>query len=171
MVDRVGVDGLDHRDVVHDSGDVRQEFADPHAALAVLRELEHRRRDRQPRLAAGHRGDALALADGLGQILVEVRVELGLVIQRVNLRRPAVQVQVNQPLRLRREVRQAGDCGMDARAAGLGRRTGGVAHHRGHRERTGAQAGGAEELASGLVEEVVVEGVHGKSFLATDSHR
>ena len=72
VVDGVGVDRLDQGDVVDALRGVRQQFADPRAALAVLRELEHRRRDRQPRLAAGHGGDPLAHADAVGQVLVEV---------------------------------------------------------------------------------------------------
>ena len=37
----------------------------------MLGELELRRRDREPGLAAGHRGEPLALADRVGQVLVE----------------------------------------------------------------------------------------------------
>jgi hypothetical protein len=45
--------------------------ADPHAAFAVLlANFEFRRGDREARLAAGHGGEPLALADAVGQVLV-----------------------------------------------------------------------------------------------------
>ena len=40
---------------------VRQQLADPRAALAVLRELEDRPGERQRRLVAGHAGEPLPL--------------------------------------------------------------------------------------------------------------
>jgi hypothetical protein len=164
VVDGVGVDAADDRELIGHLRRVREQLAHPRASLAVLGELEHGGRDRQPRLAAGHRGDALAAADGVGQVLVEVRFELRLVIPHVDLRRPAVHVQVDEPLGLGRVVRQAGEHGMNARATRLGRRTEGIARHGRERDGTGAQAGGAEELAAGVGEEEFVQGVHGKVF-------
>ena len=46
---------------------VRQQFAQPRAALAVLREFEDRRRGRELRLVGRHAGEALAHANGIGQ--------------------------------------------------------------------------------------------------------
>ena len=129
VIDGVGVDGLDQRDVVDDLGRVRQQLADPLAALAVLLELELRRRDREPRLAAGHRGDALALADAVGQVLVEIFGQLRLVIPQVDLRRAAVHVQIDDRLGLRRESAASpaaadgrASAARSARAERLGRR-------------------------------------------------
>ena len=57
MVDRVGMDRLHQRDVVDDARGVREQLAvDPAAALAALLELEFRRRDGKPGLAACHGG-------------------------------------------------------------------------------------------------------------------
>ena len=60
---------LDDGDVVDDRRRVRQQFADPGAALAVLVELEHRRDAGERLLARGHAGDPLAHADRRGQLL------------------------------------------------------------------------------------------------------
>ena len=47
VVDRLGVHRLDEAEVVGDLRGVRQQLADPRARLAVLGELEERRRDRE----------------------------------------------------------------------------------------------------------------------------
>ena len=106
VVDRLGPDRLDQRDVVDDPGRPGQELADPRAGLAVPGELVLRRRHREPRLAAGHRGQPLAHADRVRQVLVEHGLHPGLVVPEVHLRRAAVHEQVDGPLRPGREVRQ-----------------------------------------------------------------
>ena len=55
-------------DVVDDLRRVRQQLADPGARLAVLRELEDRRRDREATSGPSHAGEPLALADRVGQL-------------------------------------------------------------------------------------------------------
>ena len=50
------------------AGRVRQQLAEPRAALAVPGELEDRRRDREALLARGHRREPLAHADRVGQL-------------------------------------------------------------------------------------------------------
>ena len=50
VIDRFGVHRLDEADSSAIFGRVRQQFADPGAGLAVLRELEHRRHHRKARL-------------------------------------------------------------------------------------------------------------------------
>ena len=104
VVDGVGVHAADETHFVDHLGRVRQQFADPHAALAVLGELVFRRRDGEPRLAAGHRRQPLALADGLGQVLVVPGVHLRLVVVEIDLRRAADHVQVDDVLGLAGEV-------------------------------------------------------------------
>ena len=113
VIDRIGPYRLDHGDVVGDALHVRDEFAHPHAALAALLEGELARRYGEPRLSARHRRDALAFADGLGQVGVEVFLQTGFVIEHVELRRPAVHVQVDETLRLRRKIREARERRMD----------------------------------------------------------
>ena len=87
---------------------VRQQLADPRAALAVLRELEDRAGERNRRLVGRHAGQPLAAADRVGQLLAVLLVEQRLVVEQVLLRRPAALEQIDDPLRLRREVRPAG---------------------------------------------------------------
>ena len=124
MVDRLGPDRLDKSHVVGEPGRPGQELAHPHAGLAVLRELVLGGSDREPRLAAGHRRQALAFANRLGQVLVEHGVHLGLIVEQVHLRRPAVHEKINRPLRLGGEMGQtrqaAGERGGRGRAGGRG---------------------------------------------------
>ena len=95
---------------------------------------------------------ALAHADRVGHLRALILRELRLVVEQLELRRPAGLMQEDDPLRLRREVRQP------ASAAGL--RIAALLHRRGHRglaqqraERRGADAPRrqAEELAAGQV--------------------
>ena len=145
VVDGVGVDRLHHGDVVREAGRPRQQVADPQGALPVLGKFELRRRNREFGLATGHRGDALTLAHGIRQILAELRVQARLVVEGVELRRPAVHVQVNQPFGARRKVRESGQGRLDAP-----RRGGGVRPRREHLQAEPAQreARAAEELAA-----------------------
>ncbi len=118
MIDRLGVQRLHDRDVVGDRPDVRQQFADPGTAVAVLGELENRRRDRQRLLSRGHAGDPLPHADRGGQLLAVKLFQLRLVIEQVDVRRPAGHEEVDDSFHLRRQMRHrqhAGD------ADGLGR--------------------------------------------------
>ena len=72
VVDGVGLHRADEAEVVAHLRDVGQEFADPHAALAVLGKREHRRRERELRLPGGHAGEAFALA---AEVIFEVFLE------------------------------------------------------------------------------------------------
>ena len=70
-------------------------------------ELEHRRRDREPLLAGGHRRDPLAHADRIGQVLVEHVGHVRLVVEHVQLRGGARHEQVDDPLGLGGKMRLA----------------------------------------------------------------
>ena len=107
VIDRLGVHRADDGDVVDHLRRVRQQLGHPGAVLPVLRELEGGRRDREARLARRHRGETLALANRVGQILVEPVVHLRLVVEGLHLRRRADHVQVDRALGLGREVRQS----------------------------------------------------------------
>ena len=111
MVDRFGMHGADDRDIVHHARRVRQQFGDPRAGFAVLREIEDRGRDREAGLPAGHGGEALALPDGIGQVLIEHVLHLRLVVEGFHLWRRAYQMQVNAALRFWGEVRQTREGG------------------------------------------------------------
>ena len=71
--------------------------------------LKMRRRDREtssgPLVIVG---EPLALADRVGQVLAALLRQLRLVVEEVHLRRRAGLEQVDDALRLRREVRQPG---------------------------------------------------------------
>jgi len=87
MVDRLGVQGADEADLVGELRGVRQQFAQPHPAPAVLLKLEDRGRDRKTFLSRGHSGEALLAAHGVRQVLVKLRGEARLVVEEIDLRR------------------------------------------------------------------------------------
>ena len=91
--------------------DLIEQLAQPGPVLAMLVELEDRGGDGEPRLAAGHGGDALAVADGVGQVLIEPFLHLRLVVVQVHLRRAADHVEIDHVLRFRWKVRQRGLAG------------------------------------------------------------
>ena len=69
----------------------------PHAALAHLLELVLRRGNRKTGLTAGHGRQPLALANGVGQVLVVPLLHYRLVVEQIHLRRTADHVQVDDP--------------------------------------------------------------------------
>src|SRR5207245_3029152 len=71
VVDRLGVHGAQHADLVGDFTGVREQLAEPASALAVLPETVHARHNRKTILVRHHAGDALAAEDGRRDILVE----------------------------------------------------------------------------------------------------
>ena len=105
MIDRLGVDRLDDGNVVRDARDVRQQFTDPRAGLAVLRELEHRLHDRERALPRGHARDALAVSHGCGQLRLVQLLQRRLVVEQVHLRRSARHEEVDDALGFWREMR------------------------------------------------------------------
>ena len=148
VVDRVGVHRTHEAQLTrHPTGEGHQ-LADPRAVLPVrvAAEAEHRRRDGEARLAAGHPGQALALPDRVGQVLVEAPPQRGLVVPQVEVARPALHVQVDDPLRLRREVGGGQGAGELAGAGGW------RCDQRGERGPT-EQRAGARRGAGGHTEE------------------
>ena len=156
MIDGGGVDGFDDGEFVDDFGGVGEEFADPAAGFAVLGEFEHGGGDREAGLAAGHGGDALAVADAFREVFVEVGLELGFVVPEVELGRGAVHVEVDEALGFGGEVGEAREGGLEL--AGGGHL---MAKHRGEGDTACAEAGVSEELAAGLETVEVEEGIHG----------
>ena len=152
MIDGIGLNRLEHRQFVDDLGRVREQFADPAPTLAGLIELEHGRCHRKASLTRGHGGDALTIADRIRQILVEILLQLRLVVPEIELGRSPVHVQVNEPLGLRRKVRESGQRGMNA-GNSRGRRSEQLAGPECRQCQT-AQADTriAEELTPGLIQ-------------------
>src|SRR5436190_1651629 len=66
VIDGLGVHGPDETKIASNPGGVRHEFADPCTGGAVLGEWKHGGGDGQGFLAAGHAGEALGAADGIG---------------------------------------------------------------------------------------------------------
>ena len=104
MVDGLRVHRADDRDVIRDLACVGQEIADPLAALAALLEMGEALADREAFLAGGHSGEALALADGIRQILPVDFYEMRLVVEKVDVRGAAGLEKVDHAFRLGREV-------------------------------------------------------------------
>ena len=100
-------------------------------------------------------GDALALADRVGDLRALELREARLVVERLELRRPAGLVQEDDALRLRREVRQRGETAGLRIARVLQRRAGRQQlgrEQRPERRRPDATGRQAEQLPAGEVE-------------------
>ena len=106
VVDGLRVHGTDDAPFVGFRGHVRHQFTEPVTGLAVLLELEDRRSHREVLLARGHRRQALSLTDRFWEVLAAHRLELRLRVEKVHLRRGAGLEQVDDPFRLRFEVRE-----------------------------------------------------------------
>ena len=105
VVDGLGVERPHDAKVVHHSGGVRKKFIDPGARFAVLGELEDRTRERKNRLVGRHAREALTQANRIGQRLAVALVQQRLVVEGLQLRGAAGHEQVDDPLRLWRELR------------------------------------------------------------------
>jgi hypothetical protein len=104
VVDRLRVQRADEADLIGELRRVRQQLAQPHAALAVLRKLEHRRRDGEALLPRRHAREPLLATHRVRQILVELRREPRLVIKQIELRRRTRLREPDDALRLRRKM-------------------------------------------------------------------
>src|SRR5690606_22939185 len=148
---------FDEGDLVDDLGGVRYEFAGPGAVLAMLAEFVFGGSDGEAGLAAGHGGEALAFADGFGEVFVEHVPHFGFVVPHVHLRGAFVHKEVDSPLGLRREVRQAGDATLSLYLV-TGLNVGGK--HAGEGDGTQAERALGEKLTAGEEVEGFVVGGH-----------
>ena len=105
VVDVFGVERLQEAEFIRHLARPREQFAEPRPRLSMLSELEGRSRQRQRRLKARHAGQSLTLAYAVGQLLPVHRVEQRLVVEQVQLRRPATHDERNDALGLRRKMR------------------------------------------------------------------
>ena len=104
VIDRLGVQRADEADLIRELRGVRQQLTQPHAALAMLRKLEHRRRDGEALLPRRHAREPLLATHGVRQILVKLRGEPRLVIKQIELRRRTRLREPDDALRPRRKV-------------------------------------------------------------------
>ena len=102
VVDGLRIHRLDETQVVRHAGGVRQQFAEPRARLAVLLELEHGPGQRQRGLIARHACQTLALTHRVRQLFAVFLVQQRLVVEQVDLRRPAAHEQVDHAFGLGR---------------------------------------------------------------------
>ena len=142
---RVMVDGLrvhrpDDAPFVSLGRHVGHQFAEPVTGLTVLLELKDRRSHREVLLARGHRRQALALADGVREVLAAHRFQLRLRIEEVHLRRSAGLEEVDDPFRLRFEVGET-----EPRVSGKS----GRAYERAQRGEADTSRGALDEGATG----------------------
>src|SRR5205809_5064406 len=93
------------RDVIHDARRVREQFADPGAASAVLPELAPRAEQLRA-VAAAHEREAFALDERLRNRLTVQLDESGFVIEEFELARSAGHEEVNDVFRARLEMRR-----------------------------------------------------------------
>ena len=124
VVDRLGVHGSNHAQLVGDRRGVREQFAHPETIGPVLGELELGAGERERRLVAAHAGESLAAAHRVGQFLAVAFLEQRLVIEEIELRRAATLHQVDDPLRPRCEVRADGQAAGCAWIPGSGEQRG-----------------------------------------------
>ena len=72
MVDRFGMHRFDQTDVIGNGGGVWNDFTEPGTILSMLGKFKHRSYAGEGGLLGSHPGDALAIADTVGQFLTMV---------------------------------------------------------------------------------------------------
>ena len=104
MIDRFRVHRPDQRNVVGNGRSVRQNLAEPHAAFAMLSELEGGRDTGLFLLLVRHLRQSLTLTNGLGQFLAMKVLQLRLVIEQIDVRRTARLEQIDDSFRFAHEM-------------------------------------------------------------------
>ena len=102
MVDRIDMHGANQGNIIGHCSDVGHERRDLHPALAVLLELKGRSHALEHRLSGRHAGDALAPSDTRRQLLAGHLLELGLGVEKIEVRGRTRLEEVDDPLGLRR---------------------------------------------------------------------
>src|SRR2546423_1653530 len=113
MIDGFGMQALNEGELVRHLRGVREQLADPGAPTSMLLEFEFRRHDGKARLRGRHPCKPLALAHRFRKILALKFLKSGFVVEQLHLRRAAGLEKVNDALRLRREVWEAGQATMN----------------------------------------------------------
>ena len=100
VIGQLGLHRADDRDVVDALADLRKQLADFDAALAVFLKLERRRKRRAGLSLGANIFDGQRFAGVFGQ--------RGFGIERIDMRRPAVEEKVNHPFGFGRKLRRFG---------------------------------------------------------------
>ncbi len=108
VIDRVGDHGFHETDLIGDAGGVWDEFTQPGAACAMLREVKHGRGDGKAVLARGHGGDALATSHTIRQVLIEHGLHPRFGIKQIHLGRAAALEEVDDAFGLGGKVKAGG---------------------------------------------------------------
>ena len=112
----------------------------------MLGELEDTRRNREILLARSHPGQTLPLPDAVREILCPLFLHLRLGIKKIHLRGRAALEKINDPFRLRREVREPGQRPGGERSGGC-RADGRLTQQRPQSRHTDPAAGGLQKRA------------------------
>ena len=115
VIDRLGVHRTDETDPVDLAGGMGEQFADPSPVAASLDKAELWGDDRKTRLPARHASETLPLPDRVGELLTVKLPQPGLVVEELEMRRPARLEQINDPFRPRRGMRRDGPDGTPRR--------------------------------------------------------
>ena len=143
--------------VIGDFAVVGEEVADPLAAFSVLAEGGEAFGDGEGLLFRGHAGEALAFADGVGELGAVEFFERGLVVEGVHLAGGAGLAEIDDALGAGGEMGGAGDAGGVAGAVVGGERGGEAVPAEKGQVGHGAEgdpAGVVEEMAAGDAETV-----------------
>ena len=103
------MNAADDGDVVGDLRGVWEEVADPGTAGTMLFEAEARGDDREAGLRSGHAGEALAVANALGEVLVCVFDEARLVVEELHLGGATALEEIDDALGFGGKMRNAGE--------------------------------------------------------------
>ena len=163
VIDGLGMHGPDEAEVVGDLGGPGQELADPGSRLAVLGELVDGRSHGKAALLGGHAGEALTLADGLGQFLAAAGGQGRLVVEQVHLGGASRLEQPDHPLGRGGEVGQGCESGKRSRSGSVSGAPGSLKIFLEQRPQGGGPdsgGGGAEEVAPGLHQSISLPGIH-----------
>ena len=149
VVDRLGVHGAHHANIVGDLCGVRKNVAEFNAGATVFFESSERAGDGQNRLISAHSRQSLAGAHAVGQRLTVHLAQLRFRVERLEMRRPARLEEIDDALGLRGKVR----CGEPRRRGLCGV---GACRDFTKRERANSQRRRAEKVPTRKAHELVV---------------
>jgi len=156
VVDCFGEHGADDAEVVGDFGCVGHEVADGRGTVAVRFEVGERAGEREAGLIAAHASEALALADGVGELPAVLVAEEGFGVEGFELGGAAGLEEVDDAFGFGGEVEGGEEAG-----GGLGLLLEFFTEDGAKGKATEAKSGHAEEVAAGEAHELVVVGRHG----------
>ena len=159
VIDRLGVHRTDETDAVDLLGGVGQQFADPGPVAARLNEAKLRGDHRKTRLPACHPRETLSLSDRVGEFLSVKLPQPRLVVEELEMRRPARLKQIDDPFCAGRNMRRHSPGGPPSRSrreAIAGKQSG--------------QGGAADDRGAAVEERAAVKGIKGRGTCGHGGH-